>query len=167
MDRRALLLGPLPALVLVGCGAAALPEQASGDDAPLPSSTLATDSPSAPAPETPITVPLSLYLMQDAADAAGSSLSSQRSEDGLTLIGQNMGEVWAQANVIFDPITVATIAAPTDVLEAIALGLDTSRFFDQIGATFDVPDPSAVNGFYVRTAGRSMALRRSGPECFS
>ncbi len=166
MDRRALLLGPLPALVLVGCGAAALPEQASGDDAPLPSSTLATDSPSAPAPETPITVPLSLYLMQDAADAAGSSLSSQRSEDGLTLIGQNMGEVWAQANVIFDPITVATIAAPTDVLEAIALGLDTSRFFDQIGATFDVPDPSAVNGFYVRTAGRVNGFAPIGSRVF-
>ena len=104
--------------------------------------------------------------MQDAADAAGSSLSSQRSEDGLTLIGQNMGEVWAQANVIFDPITVATIAAPTDVLEAIALGLDTSRFFDQIGATFDVPDPSAVNGFYVRTAGRVNGFAPIGSRVF-
>ena len=155
-------------MVLVGCGVTALPEQAAEgtttDDAPA-TSTLATDSPSAPRPETPLTVPLSLYLMQDAADAL-SPLSSQRTEEGLAVIAENMGEVWAQANVIFDPINIATITAPTDVLEAIALGLDTSRFFDQIGATFDIPNPSAVNGFYVRTAGRVNGFAPSGSRVF-
>ena len=52
------------------------------------------------------------------------------------------------------------------MLEAIALGLDTSRFFDQVGATFDIPNPSAVNGFYVRTAGRVNGFAPSGSRVF-
>ena len=126
---------------------------------------LATDSPNAPRPETPLTVPLSLYLMQDSAGTE-SPLSSRRTEDGLAIIAENMGVVWSQANVIFDPINIATITAPTDVLQAIATGLDTGAFFDQVGRTFDIPDPSAVNGFYLRTAGRVNGFAPTGSRVF-
>lgn len=104
--------------------------------------------------------------MQDVADTTGSPLSSQRTEDGLRVIADNMGEVWAQASVIFDPITVETIAAPTEVLQAIASGLDTTAFFDQAGVTFDIPNPSAVNGFYIRTAGRVNGFAPSRSRVF-
>ncbi len=117
-------------------------------------------------PDEPITVPMTLYLVQDRADASGSVLSSQRTEAGLATIAEDMGEVWSQANVVFDPVNVETIEVPTDVLEAIALGLDTSAFFDQIGVSFDVPNAAAVNGFYVRTAGGVNGFAPTGSRVF-
>lgn len=174
MDRRALLLGSMPAVVLVGCGVRQTDSDApSAASAPEPNE-LGEPTPAAAvpeaalalAPEVPVTVPLSLYVLQDASDPAGSVLSSRRTEADLAVIGRDMGEVWAQANVIFDPVTVATVTAPTDVLEAVALGLDTDPFFDQVGLTFDVPDASAVNGFYVRTAGRVNGFAPSNSRVF-
>ena len=172
MDRRALLLGPLPAVVLVGCGATSVAQEQS--DGPSPATTLedgaretvtAADADTLP-PEEPITVPLTLYLMHDAVDGTASPLSSQRTEEGLAVIAEDMGGVWAQANVVFDPVNVETIEVPTDVLEGIALGLDTSRFFDQVGVTFDIPNAAAVNGFYVRAAGRVNGFAPSGSRVF-
>ena len=167
VDRRALLLGPLPAAVLAGCGVSTSSGQqrAAADD--TTTAAIAAQQAAEAIPiDVPVTVPLSLYVMHDASDPGGSPLSSQRTEGDLSIIGQNMGEVWAQANVIFDPVTVETVAAPTDVLEAIALGLDTSRFFDQVGVTFDIENPSAVNGFYVRAAGRANGFAPSGSRVF-
>ncbi len=145
MDRRALLLGPLPAALLAGCGGASLAQTQPGNA---------------------ITVPLSLYLVHDASDPLGSALSSRRTEDGLEVIATDMGGVWAQANVVFDPVTIETVQLPRDVLEAIALSLDTGPFFDQIGATFDLPNPSALNGFYVRAAGLANGFAPSGSRVF-
>jgi len=176
VDRRALLLGPLPAVVLAGCGVSVAAQQDS-ENLP-PSSTGEGSAPPQPAPETtvaeiaqlpldtPVTVPLSLYVVQDAADPASSPLSSQRTEDGLSIIAADMGGVWSQANVNFDPVTIETVQMPSDVLEAIALGLDTAPFFDQVGLTFDIPNPSAVNGFYVRTAGRANGFAPTGSRVF-
>lgn len=139
------MLGPLPAALLVGCGVSSVAQEQ---------------------PEGPVTVALSLYLMHDASDGAASPLSSQRTEEGLAVIAADMGVVWAQANVLFDPINIETLAVPTDVLDAIARGLDTSRFFDQIGVSFEVPNAAAVNGFYVRAAGRVNGFAPSGSRVF-
>ena len=179
VDRRALLLGPLPAVVLAGCGVslAAQQESATNDDPPTtepgptsteasPGNELQVDPERVIPPTEPVTISLSLYLMQDAADAVGSPLSSQRTEEGLSVIARDMGEVWSQANVIFDPITVETVLAPTDVLEGIARGLDTTAFFDQVGTTFDIANPSAVNGFYIRSAGRVNGFAPSNSRVF-
>ena len=172
MDRRALLLGPLPAVVLAGCAASTDSAQRSAatDDtrvaATTTNATVALQAAESIPVDVPVTVPLSLYVMHDAADPISSPLSSQRTEADLAVIAENMGEVWSQANVIFDPIAIETVEAPTDVLEAIALGLDASRFFDQIGVTFDIESPSAVNGFYVRAAGRANGFAPSGSRVF-
>ena len=165
MDRRALILGPLPAAVLVGCGVSSVAQvEPDGTDAIVPSSSELNTA--APDPGEQLNIPLTLYLMNDAADPAASPLSSQRTEEGLAVIAQDMGGVWSQAGVVFDPINIETIEAPTDVLERIILGLDTSAFFDQIGTTFDVPNPSIVNGFYVRGAGRVNGFAPSGSRVF-
>ena len=167
MDRRALLLGPLPAVVLVACGANTQTSSSRPSDptalAPTSAVEQATESPPL---EGPVTVSLSLYVMQDDQDPAGSPLSSQRSEADLSEIAQNMSGVWAQANLVFDPITIETVQVPADVLEAVALGLDTDPFFDQAGATFDIPNPSAVNGFYVRSAGGVNGFAPSNSRVF-
>jgi len=160
--------------VLAGCGVTATAQQ-QGDESTsttTASGSEATDtSPIAVAAEglpreTPVTVPLSLYLVHDATDAAGSSLSSQRTEEDLEIISRNMGVVWSQANVVFDPVNIETVQVPPDVLEAIALGLDTTAFFDQVGDTFEIPNASAVNGFYVRTAGQANGFAPIGSRVF-
>lgn len=176
MDRRALLLGPLPAVVLAGCGTAALAEQetASGDGNETTTSAETTSAvqevaaadETAVSIEEPITVSMTLYLVEDVSDPANSPLSSQRTPEGLAVIAEDMGGVWSQANVVFDPITIETVQLPRDVLEAIALGLDTDPFFNQVGNTFDLPNSSAVNGLYVRDAGRANGFAPSRSRVF-
>ncbi len=180
MDRRALLLGPLPAVVLAGCGTAAVANQttnASSADSTTDESQssaettttleeLATADDQANSLDEPIAMSMTLYLVEDALDPPDSPLSSQRTPEGLSIIAEDMGEVWSQANIVFDPVTIETVQLPRDVLEAIALGLDTGPFFDQVGNTFDLPNPSALNGLYVRAAGRANGFAPSGSRVF-
>ena len=170
MDRRALLLGPIPATVLAGCGVSSVAQSQANEALPSAESPVDAGAQDALVAETPadeaITVPLSLYLVHDASDPEGSPLSSQRTEEGLAVIANDMGGVWAQANVVFDPVTIETVQLPRDVLEAIALGLDTGPFFEQVGSTFEVPNASALNGFYVRAAGRANGFAPSGSRAF-
>ena len=113
-----------------------------------------------------ITVPMSLYVVLDAADPQGSVLSSRRTEADLQVIAGNMREVWSQADVDFDPINIQTIEATTAAIEPITIGLDTGPFFNGAGSDFDVPSPSAINGFYVRTAGRVNGFAPTGSGVF-
>ena len=149
MDRRALTLGSLAAVGLAGCGVTATAGQV-GDSEQAATPSTVPDI----APDVALTVPLSLFLIEEAGAGPDSQFSSQRTEGGLAVIAGDMGEVWAQANVIFDPVNIETIQVPCDVLEAIATGLDTGPFFEQVGNTFDIPNAGAVNGFYLRFAGR-------------
>jgi hypothetical protein len=103
-----------------------------------------------PAPQTPMTVPLSLHVMVEAGETA-SELSSTRTLDDLTTIANGMAVIWRQADFVFDPVNVHRIEVPRAVLEGIVLG-DTGEFFAQVNRTFLVEDAEAVNGFYVRSA---------------
>ena len=98
----------------------------------------------------PVVVPLSLHVLVDADDPA-SELSSGRTIEDLALIAVGMVDIWEQADVVFDPLTVHRVAVPAQVLEGIALG-DTSMFFQEFGQSFDVPDSEGIVGFYVREA---------------
>ena len=115
---------------------------------------------------TTITVPLSLYVVLDQSDPASSPLSSERTEEDLQVIAANMGTIWAQADVVFDPINIETIEATTDSIQGIAAGLNTDAFFAQAGVDFEVPNLSAVNGFYVRSAGRVNGFAPLGNRLF-
>jgi hypothetical protein len=99
--------------------------------------------------EGPISVPLSLYVVLASDDP---SLSSQRTPEGLALIGDAMNDIWAPSRIVFDPIQVETITVPTEVLAALADG-NNSLFLEQAQRTFDVPSAGVINGFYVRNAG--------------
>ena len=97
-----------------------------------------------------LVVPLTLHVIIEAGDPT-SDLSSRRTTDDLAAIANNMREIWAQADITFDPINVHELEVPRDVLQAILLG-DTSRFFAGVNATFVPQDSQAINGFYVRGA---------------
>lgn len=110
-------------------------------------------------------IALSLYLVIDAEDAT-SELSTERTADELAQIAVDVGGIWDQAGITFDPITVTEIEVPTEVIEAIALRRDTGPFFDQVGLSFEVPDPGLVNGFYLSAAGGVNGFTPLGSRVF-
>ena len=70
----------------------------------------------------------------------------------MEVIAEGVQEIWQSADVEFGPIHVESVAVPPDVLEAITRSGDTTLFFEQVGQTFDVPEPGLINGFYVASA---------------
>jgi hypothetical protein len=96
-----------------------------------------------------IHVPLSLYVV---ADESKSGLGTQRTTADVEAIVGKIAPIWAQADVVFDPVRVVEIEMPEDVLAEIALTGLTDTFFEQAGQTFDIPELGAINGFYVRDA---------------
>ena len=159
-------------LIVVGCTSitpptsdSATPDVASTtpEVAAQPSNGEALATEESPAPREQIVVPIALYIVED---ASGSELSSQRTEDELAGIAELMNEIWAQADISLDFVTIDTIAAPRETLEALALGLDPEPFFNEAGRSFDVPNPGVVNGFYVRQAGRVNGFAPSGTRAF-
>ena len=139
-------------LVLTGCGVGTTDEAAVADDAATSTETDIAETDIAVAGDLdPIAVPMSLYIMTEGGDPT-SPLSSTRTVDEVTEIADRVSDLWAPAGIVFDPVRVIEIEAPTDVLGPIALGLDTGPFLDQAGRTFDVPDTGAVNGFFVSQA---------------
>lgn len=108
------------------------------------------DNDGAEADRETITVPLSLYIVVD--EAGASELSSERTEEGLAEVALNMSEIWNQADIELEIVTIEELAMPSDVLAALA-ARDTEPFFAQAGRTFDINNPGVVNGFYVREAG--------------
>ncbi len=128
-------------LVASACSAAATEPVA------VPAATAAPES-TVSSPLEAIVLPLSLYVVHDAADADGSSWSSQRDTARLLEIAERMGDIWADANIRFEPVTVATIEAPTEALVDLAR-LEARTFLAGAGVEFEVPDPGVLNGFYV------------------
>ena len=107
-----------------------------------------TDTESAPEN---IPLALSLYVLTDA-DDPDSALSSRRSTDEVEAIAASAQAIWQPAGIVFDRVHVESVAVPAEVLEAIARSGDADLFFDQVGRTFDVPEPGLINGFYVANA---------------
>jgi hypothetical protein len=100
----------------------------------------------------PITVSLSLYVVSDADADTESGLGTQRSAADVEAIVADIAPVWAQADVVFDPVRVLEIEMPADVLAEIATTGGTDAFFAGAGRTFDIPEAGDLNGFYVREA---------------
>ena len=98
----------------------------------------------------PIIVSLSLYVVSDAGGDSG--LGTQRSIADVEAIASEIALVWAQADVIFDPVRVLEIETPAGVLGEIAATGGTDAFFAGAGRTFDIPAAGDINGFYVREA---------------
>lgn len=98
----------------------------------------------------PITVSLSLYVVSDADSDSG--LGTQRSAADVEAIAAEIAPLWAQADVVFDPVRVLEIDMPADVLAEIVTTGGTDAFFAKAGRTFDIPDAGSINGFYVQEA---------------
>lgn len=76
-----------------------------------------------------------------------------------------MDGIWAQADVIFDPVTIDTVEMPTSVLQGIQLG-DTSEFFAQVNRTFSVDGGQTINGFFIQSSFGYNGLTPQGANLF-
>jgi hypothetical protein len=129
------LIGAL--LVLASCSASA-----SGEPTEISGSVAVRET---------IRMPLTLYVVAEQ-DAPGSAISSQRTTAGLEKIADDIAPIWAQADVVFDPLLIREIQMPMDVLQELVMTDGFEEFFVQAGRTFEVPDAGVINGFYVREA---------------
>ncbi|MEA2001114.1 MAG: hypothetical protein U9N84_04400 [Actinomycetota bacterium] len=112
----------------------------------------------------PITISMSLYVIDDS--AADSPLSSQRQLTELEEIAARMNDIWGEAGVELAVETVARIEAPAAVLTDLAAGT-TSSFLDAaVGGGIDVPGPATINGFYVRRIGTANGMTPFGTRVF-
>jgi hypothetical protein len=113
-----------------------------------------------------IELPLSLYIVDEADGGTRSGLSSQRDVDSLATILKDMQIIWDQAGITLITTTITRIAASTEALTSLSLG-DTAAFLNDVysGAT-EVPNPGAINGFYVRDLGTINGVAPFGTRVF-
>jgi hypothetical protein len=116
--------------------------------------------------EAPVTLPLSLYIVDEAGASPTSELSSRRDDESLAQVLERMRGIWAQAGIELALDTIARIEAPADALSALGRG-DTTAFLNGlIDGTIEVPNPGIVNGFYVRSLGRINGIAPGGSRLF-
>ena len=126
------------------------------------SSVSATDAPGTAGLD-PIRLPVSLYIVVAESDDA---LSSERNIDDLVAVGDDMGEIWGQAGIALEIDVVGEIIVPDDVIGDIA-ALDGPAFLRAARqGRFEIPDPGALAGFYVRDAGGVNGFAPLGTRVF-
>lgn len=96
-----------------------------------------------------ITLPIALYILVNDADEPDPTLSSRRSVDDLPTILDGTNDIWAEANISFEPVTLETLVVPDDALTALAEG-NFRPFFQQLAIT---PEPGLITGFYAPQIG--------------
>jgi len=113
-----------------------------------PPATTAAPVTTAPADPNTIVISLTLHVVKSTA-GSDDPQSSRRTKADLEQIGAGINQIWAQANVVFDPITVTEIEFPPEILQDVAVNHDTRRFLQQLGQGIVMDRPGTINGFYI------------------
>ena len=96
-----------------------------------------------------LSIDISMYLLVDESDPA---ISSLRTEDEVREILSGMNDIWSQADIHLELRRVSTVDVPRDVLERTVRG-NLRIFFQALGDGVQIPEPSTINAFYVRSVG--------------
>ena len=104
------------------------------------------------APRETIVLDISLYLVVDDFESPNPAISTHRTEGDLREILDGINDIWRQAGTRFDAKFVGAVEVPAAVLKDVMRG-EFQTFFAEIGNSFVVPQPSTINGFYVRDIG--------------
>jgi hypothetical protein len=116
--------------------------------------------------EAPISLSLSLYIVDEAGASATSELSSKRDTESLGQVLERMQTIWDQAGIELALVSAARIEAPADALSDLGRG-DTTAFLNGLfEGSIEVPNPGVVNGFYVRSLGRINGLTPLGTRLY-
>jgi hypothetical protein len=114
----------------------------------------------------PISLSLSLYVVDEVGTSPSSELSSERDAASMMQMLERMQAIWDQAGIELVIHSVTRISAPSDALIDLSRG-DTSAFLSSLyEGSIEVPDPGALNGFYVRSLGRINGLTPFGSRVF-
>jgi hypothetical protein len=108
-----------------------------------------------------ITLPISIYILDDESDA----LSSQRRVEELEPIFEKVNEIWGQAGIEIDVQIIQRITLPREMIQAIAKG-EFGPFFNAAGREIPLPSPSLLNGFYARDIGGPNGITPSFTRVF-
>lgn len=110
-----------------------------------------------------ISVPVSLYIVVSDTDDV---ISSVRTADDLIEIGSRMTEIWSQAGIDLEIQVVGEIVVPDDAIQAVA-DRDGQSFLRAAGeGRFEIPNPGAIVGFYVKDAGGANGFAPFGSRVF-
>jgi len=114
----------------------------------------------------PVTVSVSLYIVDEAGDPPTPELSSRRDTESLEQVLERMQTIWDQADIELEVATVTRIKVPAEALGGLSRG-DTSAFLNGlIDGSIEVPNPGVINGFYVRSLGRINGLTPLGTRLY-
>jgi hypothetical protein len=114
----------------------------------------------------PISMSLSLYVVDEEGESPVSALSSDRDPETFAQVLEKMQVIWDQAGIDLAVNSIARITAPADTLIALGQG-DTSAFLNALfDGSIEVPGPGAINGFYVRSLGPINGLTPLGTRLF-
>jgi hypothetical protein len=116
--------------------------------------------------EPPLTLPLSLYIVDEAGASPTSEMSSRRDTESLEQVLERMQTIWDQAGIELALGSIARIGAPADALSDLGRG-DTTAFLNGLlDGGIEVPNPGAVNGFYVGSLGRINGITPVGTRLY-
>jgi hypothetical protein len=114
----------------------------------------------------PIRLSVSLYIVDEPEASTPSTLSSGRDVESLEMVFERMQAIWEPAGIELVIGSIARVAAPADALADLGRG-DTATFLGGLyDGSIEVPDPSAVNGFYVRSLGGINGVAPAGTRVF-
>ncbi|GBE25297.1 hypothetical protein BMS3Bbin02_01582 [bacterium BMS3Bbin02] len=123
-------------------------------------------TPDTPLDTEPISISMSLYILDDAQGGTDSPLSSKRQIAEIEDIAVRMNTIWAQSGIVLNVETITRIDVPTDVLIDLVAG-DTTSFLDAASrGAFVVPRPASINGFYLGRIGTANGLTPLGTRIF-
>jgi len=114
----------------------------------------------------PITISMSLYVLDDVDGGPESTLSSKRELGEMESIAENVKTIWGQAGIDLGVETIARIQVPSDILLDLGEGV-TSSFLSAVAAgTIPIPGPGHINGFYLARIGAANGLTPLGTRLF-
>jgi hypothetical protein len=165
MMLRRILRAAVPFLALTLMACAGLGVTSAGADRstspPVATSPEATPAFSNPESYDPIALPISVYILDDKSGA----LTSSRTVEELEAVYEKVDGIWAQAGIRFEVRTSQRVSVPHALLQDVVRGR-FGPFFNAVGQTFDLPDPSMLNAFYAREIGGPNGITPSGSRLF-
>lgn len=113
-----------------------------------------------------IIMPISIYLLVDDIDSPNPDISTNRTEDDLRIILDDMNIIWSQANIELSLSYVGYVEVSTEILEDIIAGEFTSFFTAVNDGTLELPNISQLNGFYAKDIGGPNGITLSSQVYF-
>ncbi|MFQ5611533.1 MAG: matrixin family metalloprotease [Anaerolineae bacterium] len=121
-----------------------------------PSAAIAT-----PDPLEPISLPISIYILDDEAG----TLSSARTAGQLDEVYTRVNAIWGQAGIVLEVRTISRVNVPHRHIQGVASG-EFRPFLGAAEVEIPIPDPSLLNAFYAQNIGGPNGINPFGLRVF-